>query len=85
MMRRELQDATALQTIVSCYESLLRGERDPFAIDVLDTLTRGWESKTLDDRIRVSQDEQIARRAQELGLFTWGRGNRHRNRLPQTP
>lgn len=83
MMRRELQDATALHTIVSCYEAILEGAATPFDVDVIETMSFGWHDGTLDDRIRVAQHEPIARRAAELKLFTWGRGNRRKNKLPR--
>lgn len=81
-MHRELQDATALATIVRCYEDWCVARASPFAADVILSMSKQWQAGTLTDRIRVARDEPIARRAQQLGLFTWRRGQRHQNRLP---
>lgn len=86
MMHRELQDATALTTICDAFEALVHEKPDqpasPLARDIIDTINAQWSAGTLTDRIRVARDEPLARRAQRLGLFTWGRGKRHHNRMP---
>jgi len=82
-MRRELQDATALRTIVRSFEALRQPglSADSFAGGVVETLLAGWEAGTLTDRIRLPASDPLVPRAEKCG-FTWGRGQRHRNRAP---
>lgn len=83
-MRREVQDSTALRTIVLSFEARERArtageEPDPFAVELLDTLGRGWMEGTLTDRIRLPASDALVPRAERVG-FSWGRGERFRNR-----
>lgn len=79
---RELQDATALAAIIRAYEDVVRGTPSVFSAQVILLLTEGWKHGTLTDRLRLNADDPLARRAQELGLFSWRRGQRFKNRLP---
>lgn len=76
MVRRQVQDATALRTIVTCLERFLAGgELSPFAADVVVTLNAEWTAG-MNDRLRLSAHDPVARAAQATGLFRWGRGER---------
>lgn len=78
-MRREVQDATALSTMVRAFEDCRGDSPDPFSVEVIQRLYDGWEQGTLTDRIRLPASDPLVPRAERIG-FSWGRGERFRNR-----
>jgi hypothetical protein len=81
-MRRELQDATALRTIVLCWEEFNSARdlpEDAFSLKVITTLHDGWMAGTLTDRLRLPASDPLVPRAVKVG-FSWGRGQRFKNR-----